>query len=338
MSRVLDIFNGNPAFSMTEMTEAINVIPTQYGTINKLGIFKEKGVTTTTVTVERKNGVLNVLNAGERSGPGAVNTSGKRDLISLPIPNFVLNDTVKAEDVQGVRKFGSDNELEAVQDVVNDKLAEMKAKHEITLEYMRCGALQGKVKDGSGKEIVDLFDKFGITQKTQSFKTSEKTTAIDKVLRDVKRYIEKNLKGEVMDGILCLCSGSFFEAIVGHDSMKEAYHAYQGATPYRDDLRYSFVFNGIRFIEYEGSATDVNGKELRFIPDEQAIFLPSGTHNVFETVFAPADYIETVNTIGRAYYAKQDVQKFERGIDIQTQSNPLTICKRPDLLVKATLS
>ena len=55
-----DIFNNNPAFSTSEMTDAINIIPTQYGTINKLGIFKDKGVKTTSVMVERKNGVLSV--------------------------------------------------------------------------------------------------------------------------------------------------------------------------------------------------------------------------------------------------------------------------------------
>ena len=120
--------------------------------------------------------------------------------------------------------------------------------------------------------------------------------------------------------------------------IKEAYQAYQGKTPYRDDMREDFVFNGIHFVEYEGSASNGKGSVLRFIPDNQAIFIPMGTMNVFETVFAPADYVEAVNTIGVPYYAKQKLQDFDKGVDIQTQSNPLTICKRPDLLVKATLS
>ena len=332
-----DIFNNNPAFSTSAMTDAINVIPTQYGAVNELGIFKDKGVDTTSVIVERKNGVLNVLSATERGAPGNVNTSGKRDIVSLPIPSFVLNDSILASEVQNIRKFGSADEMEAIQDKVIEKLAEMKAKHEITLEYMRCCALQGVVKDGSGSTLVDLFDTFGITQHTQSFNTSSASTKIDQKLRDVKRYLEKNLKGEVMTGILCLCSGNFFEAIVQHASMKDAYHAYQGATPYREDLRYNFVFNGIRFIEYEGTASNAAGSTLRFIPDNEAVFLPIGTRNVFETVYAPADYIEAVNTIGQPYYAKQKVQDFDRGIDVQTQSNPLPICKRPELLVKGTL-
>lgn len=333
----LDVFKGD-AFSTKEMTKAINIIPTQYGLINKLGIFKENGVSTTSVSVERKNGVLNILTATERGGQGNANVSGKRDMVSLEIPNFTLIDTIKAADVQNVRKFDTENELEGVYDVVNDKLAEMKAKHEITLEYLRAGALRGNIQDGSGNVLANLFTTFGITQKSFSFKTSATDTEIPTVLRNVKRYIETSLKGEVMNNVLCLCSGNFFEALVNHSSIKDAYNAYQGKTPYRDDLREDFIFNGIHFIEYEGSASNAKGQSLRFIPDNEAIFLPMGTMNVFETVFAPADYIEAVNTKGVPYYAKQKIQDFEKGIDMETQSNPLPICKRPDLLVKATLS
>lgn len=337
MSKLADIFN-NPAFSTAEMTEAINIIPTQYGDINQLGIFKEKGITTTSVVIERKNNILNVLSSVERESPGTPNITGKRDIVTLSIPSFILNDSIKATDVQNVRKFGTADETEAVQDVVNDKLASMKAKHEITLEYMRAGALQGIIKDGEGNTLVDLFTSFDVTQNTQDFRTSSGTTDIGKLLHTVKRTIQKNLKGEVMNGVLCLCSGSFFDAITTHASVKEAYAAYQGATPLRDDMRYDFEFQGIKFREYEGFASNAKGETLRFIPDKQAIFIPTGTLNTFETVFAPADYIEAANTVGLPYYAKQDVQKFERGIDVQTQSHPLPICKRPELLIKATLS
>ena len=337
MTKIADIFN-NPAFGTAEMTQAINVIPTQYGLLNELGIFKEKGITTSSVQVEKKNGVLNVLSAVGADAPGLVNTSGNRELISLNVPHFIVNDRINAADIQNIRKFGSSDELEAVQDVVNDKLAEMKAKHEITLEYLRATALQGAIKDGNGTTLVNLFTEFDVTQHTQNFATGTASTNIPKLLRDVKRYIEQNLKGETMSGILCLCSANWFEALIAHSSIKDAYNAYQGSTPYRDDLRYTFEFNGIRFIEYEGSTTNAAGSTLRFVPDNEAIFLPLGTRNVFETVYAPADYVEAVNTIGLPYYAKQELADMGRGVNVQTQSHPLPICKRPDLLVKATKS
>jgi hypothetical protein len=58
--------------------------------------------------------------------------------------------------------------------------------------------------------------------------------------------------------------------------------------------------------------------------------------NTFQTLFAPADFIETVNTLGLELYAKQEERKFGRGIDLHAQSNPLPICYRPGVLVKVT--
>ena len=51
---------------------------------------------------------------------------------------------------------------------------------------------------------------------------------------------------------------------------------------------------------------------------------------------APADFNETVNTLGQPLYAKQEPRKFERGTDLHTQSNPLPMCHRPGVLVKLT--
>jgi hypothetical protein len=64
------------------------------------------------------------------------------------------------------------------------------------------------------------------------------------------------------------------------------------------------------------------------------IAFPLGTVDTFGTYFAPADFNETVNTLGQPLYAKQEPRKFERGTDLHTQSNPLPMCHRPGVLVK----
>jgi hypothetical protein len=337
MPTILDVFNSN-AYSTQSMTTAMNLIPTQYGLINQMGLFKDKGITTTSVAVEKKQGKLVILSQTQRGGPALENTKSKREMVSLMIPNFSLHDKILADDVQGVRKFGTETETETVQEKVTESLANMKANHEITLEYMRMGALQGQVVDGDGNTVVNLLTTFNIRQHTQHFQVSQSSTEIGGVLRNVKRYTEQHLQGETMTSLLCLCSGSFFEALVKHSSIKEAYHAYQGASPYRDDQRYDFVFQGIHFKEYEGFATNAAGSTVRFIPDGKAIFLPLGTRNAFETVYAPADYIETVNTMGQPFYAKQHEDDFGKGIEIETQTNPLPINKRPDLITIADLT
>jgi hypothetical protein len=329
----LDIFKGD-AFSVQELTDAINIIPNNYGRIRELGIFREKGVKTTSVMVEINNGVLTILPPTQRGGSATVGKTGKRSMVSFVIPNFTHFDDILADDIQDVRAFGSESELETIQKVVLDKLETARSKHDITLEYMRAGALQGVVKNDQGEVLLDLFETFGVTQRTQDFVFGTTATKVDKFIRDVKRYIETNLKGEIMSGIKCLCSSKFFESLVAHASVKDAYNAYQGLTPYREDLRKQFVFQGVSFEEYLGSASNNTGTVLPFIPDGEAIFFPVGTHNAFVTYFAPADFNETINTIGKPLYAKQKVKDFDRGVEILTESNPLPICTRPNLLVK----
>jgi hypothetical protein len=46
-------------------------------------------------------------------------------------------------------------------------------------------------------------------------------------------------------------------------------------------------------------------------------------------VFAPADYVETVNTMGKPRYVKQYTMQNDKGIHLDTQMNALNFCTRP---------
>lgn len=45
--------------------------------------------------------------------------------------------------------------------------------------------------------------------------------------------------------------------------------------------------------------------------------------------FAPADYMETVNTQGIPYYSMIEPLPFNKGMAGEAQSNPLHLCTRP---------
>jgi hypothetical protein len=51
----LDIFSGS-AFSMVALTDAINKMPYVPGRIGQLGLFREQGVSTTSVMIEEREG------------------------------------------------------------------------------------------------------------------------------------------------------------------------------------------------------------------------------------------------------------------------------------------
>jgi hypothetical protein len=55
--------------------------------------------------------------------------------------------------------------------------------------------------------------------------------------------------------------------------------------------------------------------------------------DIYRTKYAPADYNETVNTMGRKLYAKQAPMEFDKGIKLEVQTNTMSWCTRPKALV-----
>ena len=200
------------------------------------------------------------------------------------------------------------------------------------------GALKGIILDADGSTLYNLYDEFGITSKTINFALATDNTNVRQKCVDTLAHIEENLRGEFMTSVRCLCSPEFFEKLIAHPKVEKAYENFQQGAILRDDVRAGFTFGGIVFEEYRGQATDGNGATRRFIAAGEAHAFPVGTIDTFGTYVAPADFNETVNTLGQPLYAKQDSRKFERGTDLHTQSNPLPMCHRPGVLVKLTMS
>ena len=328
----------NAAFTMASLTAAINIIPNRYDRLDQLGLFAPKPVRTRTIVVEEKAGVLTLLPSRPPGSPGTVGVRGKRTLRSFVVPHIPHDDVVLPEEVQGLRAFGTENELAAIATVLAEHLATMRAKHAATLEYLRMGALKGIVFDADGSELVNLYNEFKITPKTINFKLNvEGTSILDKCL-ELKRYLTKNLLGERMSNVHCLVSPEFFTALVNHPNVKEAYRLWQDGQALRSDMRDGFPFAGVTFEEYAGEASTADGTVKHFIDESDGHAFPLGTIDTFATYYAPADFNETVNTLGQPLYAKQEPRKFDRGTDLHTQSNPLPLCHRPALLVRVTAS
>tara|TARA_B100001564_G_C20645205_1_gene674096 strand:+ start:134 stop:1135 length:1002 start_codon:yes stop_codon:yes gene_type:complete len=324
------------AFNMASLTDAINILPNNYGRVGQLRLFRPKPVRFRTIAIEENNGILNLLSTQTPGSPGTVGSRGKRKLRSFNIPHIPHDDVVLPEEVQGIRAFGAEDQVKELSEVIADHLQAMRDKHAITLEHLRIGALKGIILDADGSELVNLYDEFEIAPKTISFALGTAGTNVKKKCLDVKRHIEKNLRGEFMNGIHALVSPEFFDALTSHANVKEAYERWQEGRALREDMRNGFAFGGIVFEEYNAEASDPDGNVRRFIAQDEGHCFPIGTAQTFKNYFAPGDFNEAVNTLGRPIYAKQESRKFERGTDIHTQSNPLPLCLRPGVLVKLT--
>lgn len=329
-------------FDVVSVTKAINLLPIKYGRLGEAGldIFPVRGIADRRVTVEEQNGVLTLIKTAPVGTHENLSKREKRKERTLKVPHIPLDDAILPSEISGKRALGTDNTRVTMENFVAERLARLKAMHLITLEHLRVGALKGIILDADGVEIYNLFTEFGITPVEVDFVLGTAGTNVKAKCMEVKRQIEANLKGDVMSDVRVIVSAEFMDKLTGHAKVIEAYQRWQNGAALRDDMRNSFPFGGLVFEEYNASATDPAGATRRFIAANEGHAFPLGTANTFETLAAPADWEETVNTIGELFYAKTaDLTKFKgEGTAIHTQMNPLPICYRPGVLIKVKTS
>lgn len=337
----LDIFNDD-AFSVTSLTDAINDTLYVPQRISQLGYFQEDGVSTTTWAIERRGSQLNLIPNTPRGGvPGALRVSKGR-LIPLAFTHLAEWATVMADTVQNVRAFGTESEVETVQNIVNEHLALGRQNIDVTMEWQRMGAIKGQLLDADGTTVIlDMFQAFELTQQHETLTLSNLSEKVRSDIVGYKRLMQNALGGKGFNGARCFCSSQFLDAFVEHPAVQRAWDNFQDRGQLQMDLRggsgnigtqtSGFTFAGVTFEEYRGN---VNGHD--FIAEGDAYLVPEGVNGMFLTKFAPADYMETVNTKGLPYYAKQELMRFNKGVDIEMQSNPINVCTQPDAVIRIT--
>jgi hypothetical protein len=335
---MLDIFNEN-AFSVVSLTDAINKVKFVPGRIGSLGLFTESSVSTLSIAMEEKNGVLSLIAPSPRGGPGSTMDRSRRTLRNISIPHFQIDDAVMADSVQGIRAFGSETQLETVM----GKVLEVSEPHvqslAATQEYSRIGALKGLVTYADGTTL-DLFDFFDVEQITERDWDLDNASPTGGILREtcaaVYRQIAGVLEGIPFSGIHAFCGDAFFDDLISHTEVRASYLQQQEASQLRTGYIDggaggsfgSFNFGGITWENYRGSVGDTS-----FINTDKAHFFPTGVPQLFRTYYAPADYIETVNTMGRRIYEKLFRMPNDKGMNMEIQMNSLEMCTRPRCLL-----
>ncbi|MDZ4241657.1 MAG: major capsid protein, partial [Candidatus Omnitrophota bacterium] len=323
---MLNPFESDDAFSMASLSAAIDILPNRYGRINELGLFVADAITQRTAIIEERNGILNILKTQPVGAPAPQNKVGKRTARSFVVPHIPLDDVIRPDEYAGIRAFGQPAGLETLVSVMNNHLQTGRDKFDLTLEYLRMGALKGIILDADTTELYNLYTEFGIVAKTVAFVLGTASTNVLAKCREVKRHIEDNLKGERMTGVRALVDADFFDALVGHANVEKFWLNHQAALNYAasdQDPRKGFNFGGITWEEYRGTGTDEDGNTRKFITADEGHCFPMGTANTFKTIYAPGNFLEAVNTPGIPIYVKQAMEAMGRWIDIHFESNPL---------------
>lgn len=316
------------AFTLTSLTAAINNL--KYVPMRLSGFFEEAGISTLQAAVDIQDGVLSLVDVAPRGASGKPVTGAARRAIPFVIPHLPERASILADEVQGVRAFGSENMAELLQTRINDRLMQMRRNIDYTLESHRLAALMGNYIDANG-DSVSLFTTFGVSQQSLSFVLGTAGTKIRSKCLTVLGYIESALDGVPFTGVRALCGATFFDNLITHANVEATWLNQAMANELRADPRQELNFGGITFERYRGTSAVK-------VPDAEAYAFPTGVPGLMITRFAPANYVETVNTIGLPYYAKAEPMEMAKGQVMEAQSNPLNLVTRPASVIKLTVS
>ena len=335
MVEILNPFDGG-GYSLAEMTEAINILPNLYTRLGQMGLFRFEGITQRVAIIEQAEGVLNLLPTVPLGGPATVANRDTRSMRSFTVPWIPHDDVITPQDVQGVRGFGVAAAADPLATVMERKLTRMRSKHAQTREFMEVNALRGIVRDGAGSMLYDYFAEFGLQRQSVDFTLGTAGTNVQAKIRELLRLIEVELKGETMSSVTAMVAPEFFDKLIGHPKVEQAYQYFSstGAQPLREDMRRRFPFAGLVFEEYNATVTLATGTTETLIPAGEGIAFPLGTMDTFVTYGSPANLIETVNTMGLPMYARQLARLDGSAIDVKTEASILPINKRPRLAVR----
>lgn len=325
---------------MVSLTEAINKAPYAPSFLGRLGLFQPRPVRTTKISIEDRQGKLALISTAARDTVGDVRSRPRRTIRDFTVPHVPYYQTIMADDVQNIRTFGSETEMESVGQVVNEALSEMRADHEVTHEWHRIGAIKGEVLDADGSTVLyDYFTEFGTSEINIDFDFASGVADLKLLSNNVIKQMGIALGATPFTGVLAICGGRFFDAVTTHASVKDGYERWQSSKFFRESQigpEYNadvngFDFAGITWVTYRGQVGNV-----QFMHADQCRFVPLGVRGMFLEVMAPANFIETVNTSGRLLYAKQRRLDYDTGIELHTQSNVLYVPTRPRALIKGT--
>ncbi len=333
---MLDVFKAD-AFSVISLTDAINKIP--YVPTGLSGLFSTASVNTLSIAVESKAGVLTLVPPSPRGGPGGTIDKIKRSMRNLAVPHFQRDDAIMADEVQGVRAWGSETVLETVMGKVAARMADHSQDFEATAEYHRVGAVKGVVTYADGSTL-DLFDVFDVSQEAEvDFdldNASPASGALRKKCATTERLIARALGGMSYSGIGAICGDAFWDDLIAHPEVRATFLNQAAASELRTGAAFgSFNFGGINWTNYRGGTSSTGDEGTRFVGTDKAHLYPMGVPGLFKCVYAPADYIETVNTQGQRLYVKQYEMPNGKGIHMEVQTNALHYCTRPTTLIKA---
>ena len=355
----MDAFRSD-AFSAVSLTAAVDKMkftPQLLGSIP--GLFVPKPVRTTAVWIEeRENGPV-LLQTQPRSAAPKVRGAEQRNARSFVTTAIGEGSRITADELQGIRAFGSETEEKTLMSEVARRQFLIGADHDLTLENYRLGVVtQAKMLDADGSTIYDWAVQFGVTSTGPGGSAnpvinwdlqnaSPASGALRQLANQTRRWILRALKGVggVDVKVYAMCGDQFWDAFTMHPEIRTTYLNWAAATQLRDDVGRiwsAFPYGDILWFNYRstddaqpasGGVTGTEATPAVGVASTRASFFPANA-GIFQMAFAPAPKFEFVGTPGLERYSWIVMdQERDMWADVETFTYPLAVCTVPAALV-----
>lgn len=331
----LDIL-ANDAFSPIPLTRAARRLPYVPQFLGSLGLFEVDRIRTDRVALRALDGKLTLIKTTERGGDPVLGQSDQGEEVYFKTPRLAKRQRKQAHELQNLRDFENPDEFVAVQDYITRIQAAQRRDLELTQEFHRLGAIQGKLLDADGTTtLANFYTRFGIAEPALvDFELDDPATDVRGKCTAVVRAMVTAGKGVILPTtrIYALAGDNFFDVLVAHPKVVDTYR-YQEGSRLREGMAYATVdFGGITWVNYRGTA-DATGIA---IDTDQARFFPVGAPGVFGVSYSPFEGQDFVNTPGEDVYSIV-VRDMERGFWFQPEiySYPFHYCAMPAVLQRA---
>lgn len=335
----IDIFKGD-AFTLVEMTEALERIEYKPGFLGSLGIFDPMPIRTEKVSIEKREHTLSVVKSSERGAPLEQQKRDHRDIRDFRTTRIAKGDALQASEIAGIRAFGKETELEQVQSEVMQRMVNLRDDIDLTHERHRLGAVQGIVLDADDSVLYNWFTEWGIAQPAEiDFdldNAAPASGAVKKKCNEVIRAMLRAAKGSIKEGteIIALCGDTFYDQLTCHPEVRATYLNQSQAQDLRGgyaNVFDSFRYGGITWVNFRG--TDDNSKLA--IDPLKCKFLPKAARGLFKHVMSPGESFSLVNTPGKPFYAMQIPDRDrDMFVALEVYSYPMYICTNPGVLLR----
>ena len=235
----MDIFEGD-AFTIIELTRALENIPYKPAILSGAGLFGARGVRARTVMIESRDGTLSLIPFSERGSAFESQIPERREMRAFVCRQFKKQDVLWASEIQTIRDFGSETAVQQVQAEVAYKLGRLRNDAEATFEFHLFNGIQGVVKDPKdGATVIDYHAEFGITPAAEvDFdldNTSPASGALRKRCQALIESVEDTLGGLAAGQVQLRaeCGSAFFADLVAHKEVRETYLNTAAARPAR---------------------------------------------------------------------------------------------------------